>query len=488
MTDLADKFIKSIKGAKLWPPMNGYGPLFQGSQWNQKKHFGKYYDSDLSEFSEIILINKNKSVVFVPETIVEKLSVETFGKYFSNYSFISQRRKLFYKNVEQVDNLYFKLTYDYINSKKWDQLLQEVKKVIDLLWDNNAIALFSVYFDKDFCWQQLQKNNFPIDKDRLDAIWDKAITPINPSFEKNQLLHFLSLVISNQSLDSIAEECQYFLADYYSVKGVKFVADKIKRDYGKFLTIGRAKVKFAQEKTKQENIYKEFQLWLDTLNKNEIILVDYFQTIIKLRDDRKNFINKGLTVLWRLTEILFKENDVDYGLMPYYTLGELLQGKDYLKKCLDDLKKRPDGFTFFIPHDGLTEMAYGDIAIMEKKIKDYFSKNIAVENDIIKGQTGARGKVTGRVKVVLEAGRVKDFKKGDILVTGMTRPEFVPLMKKATAVITDEGGITCHAAIISRELGIPCVIGTKIATQILKDGDMVRVDATRGIVKILERK
>ncbi|MBU4375310.1 hypothetical protein KKH38_02310, partial [Patescibacteria group bacterium] len=69
----------------------------------------------------------------------------------------------------------------------------------------------------------------------------------------------------------------------------------------------------------------------------------------------------------------------------------------------------------------------------------------------------------------------------------MTRPEHLMGMKKAGAIITDDGGITCHAAIIARELGIPCIIGTKIATKVLKDGDFVEVDAERGIVKILKK-
>jgi len=72
------------------------------------------------------------------------------------------------------------------------------------------------------------------------------------------------------------------------------------------------------------------------------------------------------------------------------------------------------------------------------------------------------------------------------MVACMTKPEFVPAMKKAIAIITDEGGLTCHAAIISRELGIPCVIGTKVATKILKDGMEVEVDADKGIVKIIK--
>ena len=65
----------------------------------------------------------------------------------------------------------------------------------------------------------------------------------------------------------------------------------------------------------------------------------------------------------------------------------------------------------------------------------------------------------------------------------MTRPEMVVAMKKATAIVTDEGGVTCHAAVVSRELNIPCIIGTRNATKFLKDGDKVEVDANKGIVK-----
>jgi pyruvate,water dikinase len=95
--------------------------------------------------------------------------------------------------------------------------------------------------------------------------------------------------------------------------------------------------------------------------------------------------------------------------------------------------------------------------------------------------------IEGRVRIIFDPQK-DTFKSGKILVTGMTRPEFVPLMRKAKAIITDEGGIACHAAIISRELGLPCIIGTKIATKVLKDGDLVEVDANKGAVRILKRK
>ena len=73
--------------------------------------------------------------------------------------------------------------------------------------------------------------------------------------------------------------------------------------------------------------------------------------------------------------------------------------------------------------------------------------------------------------------------RGDILVATMTFPNYVPAMEKAAAFVTDEGGILCHAAIIAREMRKPCIIGTKIATKVFKDGDKVEVDATKGIVR-----
>ena len=109
-------------------------------------------------------------------------------------------------------------------------------------------------------------------------------------------------------------------------------------------------------------------------------------------------------------------------------------------------------------------------------------------NQEIKGFTASRGCQRGRVKKILKIHDMVNMEKGDILVTSMTRPEMVPAMRLASAIITDEGGITSHAAIISRELKIPCLIGTKNATQILNDGDEVEVDANRGVVKILKRR
>jgi pyruvate,water dikinase len=97
-----------------------------------------------------------------------------------------------------------------------------------------------------------------------------------------------------------------------------------------------------------------------------------------------------------------------------------------------------------------------------------------VKGGEVRGTVAFKGRVQGRVRLVV---RRKDFDgvlEGDVLVTAMTTPDMMTIMKKAIAFITDEGGVTCHAAIIAREMRKPCIIGTKIATQVLKDGDLVK--------------
>lgn len=101
---------------------------------------------------------------------------------------------------------------------------------------------------------------------------------------------------------------------------------------------------------------------------------------------------------------------------------------------------------------------------------------------ILKGQGASPGIATGVVKIVESPRKLEKIRKGDILVTQMTSPDFVPAMKKAAAIVTDKGGITSHAAIVSRELGIPCIVGTGEATKLLKDGMVVTVDGKSGVV------
>lgn len=115
--------------------------------------------------------------------------------------------------------------------------------------------------------------------------------------------------------------------------------------------------------------------------------------------------------------------------------------------------------------------------------RDLIEHNTANE---IKGSIAQKGKVSGRVRILRRRDQVDEVLEGEVIVSPMTTPDFLPAMKKAVAFVTDEGGITCHAGIVARELKKPCIIGTKIATQVLKDGDVVEVDADNGVVRIIK--
>ncbi|OGD64221.1 phosphoenolpyruvate synthase [Candidatus Berkelbacteria bacterium RIFOXYA2_FULL_43_10] len=118
------------------------------------------------------------------------------------------------------------------------------------------------------------------------------------------------------------------------------------------------------------------------------------------------------------------------------------------------------------------------------KLKSYDLKpNEASEAEVLlKGAAASLGMAFGPVKIIHKPSEIDKIEKGDVLVTEMTTPDFVPAMRRATAIVTDTGGRTCHAAIVSRELGIPCVVGTGTATHALKNSQMITVDGAKGLV------
>jgi len=234
--------------------------------------------------------------------------------------------------------------------------------------------------------------------------------------------------------------------------------------------------------TNQKKDLKQYKVFVKNLKdkklKKMVAIVHAFAYLKEMRDDYRRHayyyyagfwqeISKRLSILFTETNYLVSEE-----------LQEVLMGSKKInyKKLV---KERKNSYA---------------LVLKEGKLSIYSGKKANTITALIKpiahskelsGYTACQGKAKGRVNIISHHGELKKFKKGDILVTSMTHPEFISIMKKASAIVTDEGGITCHAAIVSRELGIPCIIGTKIATKVFKDGDMVEVDATKGIVKKL---
>lgn len=182
-----------------------------------------------------------------------------------------------------------------------------------------------------------------------------------------------------------------------------------------------------------------------------------------------------------LVEIAQRLRTTDLGNWHYDEIADALVGKTV---------HVPDRSTYIFGKFNGWRLITGSRATAA--IKSLESSYLNRDAVVLHGQIGNRGHYRGRVKIIPfdqkvdHAKYIADMKKGQVLVSGSTGPEMILACKKAGAIVTEEGGIISHAATISRELGIPCVIGTKIATEVLKDGDLVDVDAEHGVVRKLK--
>lgn len=128
------------------------------------------------------------------------------------------------------------------------------------------------------------------------------------------------------------------------------------------------------------------------------------------------------------------------------------------------------------------EVTYGRRA--DAFMKRYFG-GTASDSELFRGRVASPGKGRGMVTVIHGVNDLPKFKRGHVLVVNNTTPDFVPIMKQAVAIVAEEGGITAHVSVVSREFGIPCVVGVENATRIFRNGDKVEVDATKGLVRKL---
>jgi phosphohistidine swiveling domain-containing protein len=210
----------------------------------------------------------------------------------------------------------------------------------------------------------------------------------------------------------------------------------------------------------------------------EVALLEKIYVLAEMTDYRKEVTFQIHVALFYVMAALAEKfgftNHLD---LRFVTIEELEnKSKSELEKLIQDRRQG----SIYITHKGELSILIGEEA--EKLREQIFTK---VQSSNLKGQVASRGKtsiVRGVVRVVMQSAEIDKVQVGEILVTAMTTPEYVPAMRKVIAVLTDEGGVTCHAAIVSRELGIPAVIAIGNATKVLKDGDLVEVDAEKGIV------
>ena len=213
--------------------------------------------------------------------------------------------------------------------------------------------------------------------------------------------------------------------------------------------------------------------------------VDLLQGYMYLRTYRKNIISKAhylhIPLLFEVGKRMGIGSDIT--LISYEEMINFLKNEEIVSKKV--IEERKEAWAV-LSIDGQISI------ISSKKSVESIANKYGIE-DIkqqtsqkqIKGQPACLGKATGRARIIKNIREFGKIKQGDVLITPMTTPDYVLVMKKVAAIVTDEGGVTCHAAIVSREFNIPCIVGTSNATKVFNDGDLVEVDANTGIAKIV---
>ncbi|MFH1426726.1 MAG: PEP-utilizing enzyme [Candidatus Kerfeldbacteria bacterium] len=326
----------------------------------------------------------------------------------------------------------------------------------------------------------------PERKSDFTRIFSTATAPVHLSFINQAEIDLLKIATgkSDQSLEDYQK--QYFWTNNNYVLAQELSVDHFQEEIdswnesGKDLNEEMRRIESTPDKNKQQK--------QDLLN--ELDLSQHLLTLLKIsedftwwQDERKKAtylnIHMGSKLLEEISRrIGFPVEPMKYAFWP--EIDSLVKEK---KPSVNELKARREFCVFIWTRDN-TIIKTGDEA---KRVHEMmFGEDTKDEIQDIRGLSASTGKATGTARIVSSATEMGKVEHGDILIAVMTRPDYVPAMKKAAAIVTDEGGVTSHAAIVSRELGIPCIIGTKIATSVFKDGDQIEVNANHGWVRKIQ--
>ncbi|MBR9706472.1 hypothetical protein GOV14_05530 [Candidatus Pacearchaeota archaeon] len=362
------------------------------------------------------------------------------------------------KNIDKINNM---------SNKEISDLLKEIKKLQSSAVSYNVIIVFADVFGQI--------------TDLATNIITKRKNLKNPS-------HIYSKMLSMPFEKSLTESA------YENIKGINASEELLEKYFwleqgyiGRGLTleqlneIRKSHEDDIEEVSRFEEVVKELEL-----SEEEKYVFEVSRTLIELkslRADSRQFLH---VLTNKIIDLLAKRLEIDVkSLEALYTeeICEILESNKTLPKNIEQRKVR----CLLIPKE--KRNGY-DISLGED-VESFLEQNLlkqeAKTQKELKGQTAYAGKVKGKVKLVFGPQHNDKVKEGDILVSIVTSPQLLPAMKRAKAFVTDIGGVTCHAAIVSREMKKPCIVGTKTATQVLHDGDLVEVDADKGVVRIIKK-
>lgn len=324
--------------------------------------------------------------------------------------------------------------------------------------------------------------------EEFELAYHAFTTPARDSFSREQEKELLKIYdkfgISGLGFNlALSRHTKKWAWVYYAYGGPAWVAKDfvaIIKDW-QSRKLSPAKIKANWDKERREVIgSQKYYLKNHSFTDNEKMILTQAADVVWSKPRRKDYQSKSY---WHL-EHFYHEVARRLGAslkevrsMPVETMFKALKTGNY------DQAKIYEIYNYHVVYSkgNKVYVVTGDKA--KKFAKTVKDEKIVIKGNEFVGSSACSGKATGFACIINSADDLYKMKEGNILVSVATTPSIVSAMRKAAAIVTDEGGLTCHAAIVSRELNIPCVVGLKVITKAVKDGDRLEVDANKGVVK-----
>ena len=422
-------------------------------------------------------------------------------RFYQRYNNKAQNQELykaFMEKAKKLENCYLNLDKDGLMGLSDHEVLSKLNHLRKNFEEYWAISMFIDCFDPGFDQEEMkriaEKNDLDIDEVAV------LTTPVEPTFNNECSLDLLKIIKPLIGPKANDKKIEIFVKENIRIKqhikefdyantnyahNEPITNESLTKEIKKY--VGN-KVLYNQEYRTLSNYSKNQEQKIKKILKKHHLKNNplwFFNKLTTWREVRKKYSIMAIYVFYTLLNIVSERTGISERYLKYADLDEL---PGVFRGMLNSqtLQKRKENGMIVIVKTHDYEVLEDEQAISLRDELGSKLKGLA-SGEIIPGSVASRGYAKGIARIILNKEDFGKLHDGEILVTGMTRPEFLPVMKKAGGIVTNEGGVTCHAAIVSRELNKPCIIGTKNATQLIHDGDLIEVRANHGTVRILER-
>lgn len=358
---------------------------------------------------------------------------------------------------QKFNRRFLKIELTTLSDKEvWNLMREYREQFFPPFVTNNVIEPISYYFQHHLKDLLVMENIAPDHATQLIELYGQAA---RPSYLKLCAEEYRNAT-SDTDREAVREKYYYIFNDYLGEK--KVTHDDLAKIVASTPLL----------------VAEEFRTGKITIHAQALLTV--MQVVATMQDVRKAELLEMVSAAKRFGLEYARRKNIPYEDVEWATWYEVEEDSFDITLA----RTRRETFTMLWTTQGLEVIQGEDAKPFLQEARELLLK---VQPDIheVKGVCASKGISRGRVVIVFDPSEFNRVKDGDILMTVMTRPEFLPVMHKAAAFVCDEGGLTSHAAIVAREMHKPCIVGTRTGTRVFKEGDMVEVDANSGIVRKL---